>query len=205
MSQTSPSARSAQELTETLTTLGDAEELNEWALQKLSRDARALMKSDPVGAHIVLGGIAALRSNVAQVHHHNKIALQISRNSLEALLNCSASLSRVGEANEAFEATLQAHERTPDDPHTLRVAITMAVQSGHFQKGRDLYRRWNELCPNQPMGDEANVNKAAEAIDRRAFSEEAAQKVIRLAHQVRRSANVRCDQARLVKEEGSMR
>ena len=192
MSHASPSsARDAHELTETLTTLGDGEELNEWAIQKLARDARGLMKEDPVGAHIVLGGIAALRGQVAQVHRHNEIALQLSGDSLQALRNCATSLSRVGEMDEAFEVTLKVLERAPADLPTLRAALMVAVQSAHFRKGCDLYYRWNELCPDQPMGDEASVNRAAEAIDNHAFSEEAAQRVIRLAHEVRRSANVR--------------
>ena len=191
MSQTPTRATKAQELVRRLTTIADAEELNEWGIRQLEREARALMDADAVAAHIVLGGVAALKGEVAEVREHHRIALQLSGNSVEALRNGAASLSRVGEMNEAFEAILQAHERIPDDPDTLSAAISMAVQSAHFQKARELYRRWRELVPDVPLEDETSTHKAADAVENRAFSEERAQKVVQLAHQVRRSAKVR--------------
>ena len=191
MSQTPTRATKAEELAKTLSMIANAEELDEWGIRRLEREARALMNADPVAAHTVLGGIASLEGDVARVDEHHRIALQLSGNSVEALRNGAASLNRIGKMDEAFEAILQAHERIPDDPYTLHAAISMAVKSAQFQNGRDLYRRWNELCPDQPMAEEAHMNKAAEAVDNGVFSEEGAQKVVRLAHQVRRTANVR--------------
>lgn len=191
MSQTPTRATKAQELVRRLTTIADAEELNDWGIRRLEREARALMDADAVAAHIVLGGVAALKGEVAAVREHHRIALQLSGNSVEALRNGAASLSRVGEMNEAFEAILQAHERIPDDPDTLNAAISMAVQSAHFQRARELYRRWRELVPDVPLEDETSAHKAADAVENRVFSEERAQKVVQLAHHVRRSAKVR--------------
>ena len=191
MSQTPTRATKAEELAKTLSTIANSEELDEWRIRRLDREARALMNADPVAAHTVLGGIASLKGDVTRVDEHHRIALQLSGNSVEALQNGAVSLSRVGKMDEAFAAILQAHERIPDDPYTLHAAISMAVQSAHFEKSRDLYRRWNKLCPDQPMAEEAHMNKAAEAVDNGVFSEEGAQKVVRLAHQVRRTTNVR--------------
>ena len=191
MSQTPTRATRAEELVERLTTIADAEELNEWGIRRLERDARALMSSDPVAAHTVLGGIASLEGDVAKVDEHHRIALQLSGNSVEALRNGAASLSRVGKMDEAFEAMLQAHERVPDDRYLLDAATSMAVQSAHFRQGRDLYGRWNKLFPDHPMADEADIQKAAKAVDNGVFAEEGARKVVRLAHEVRRTANVR--------------
>ena len=191
MSQPPTRAIKAEELAKTLSTIANAEELDEWGIRRLEREAQVLMNADPVAAHTVLGGIASLRGDVAKVDKHHKIALQLSGNSVETLRNSAASLSRIGKMNEAFEAILQAHDRVPDDPPTLHAAISMAVQSAHFQKGRDLYRRWNKLCPDGPMAEETDMNKAAEAVDNGMFSEEGAQKVVLLAHQVRRAAGVR--------------
>lgn len=191
MSQTPTRATKAQVLVKRLTTIADAEELDEWGIRRLKREARALMDADAVAAHIVLGGVAALEGDVAAVREHHRIALQLSGNSVEALRNGAASLSRVGEMNDAFEAILEAHESIPDDPYTLNAAISMAVQSAHFQKARELYRRWRELFPDEPLEDETSTHKAADAVENRVFSEERAQKVVQLAHQVRRSAKVR--------------
>ena len=191
MTQTPTTATGAQELVERLTTIADAEELDEWGIRRLEREARALMDADAVAAHIVLGGVAALKGDVAAVLEHHRIALQLSGSSVEALRNGAASLSRVGEMSEAFEAILQAHERIPDDPDTLGAAMSMAVQSAHFQEGRELYRRWRALVPDVPPEDETSVRKAADAVENCLFSAERARKVVQLAHQVRRSAKVR--------------
>ena len=191
MSQTPTRATRAEELVARLTTIADAEELNEWGIRRLEREARALMNSEPVAAHTVLGGIASLEGDVAKVDEHHRIALQLSGNSVEALRNGAASLSRVGKIGEAFEAMLQAHERVPDDRHLLHAAILMAAQSAHFRQGRALCRQWNKLLPDQPMADEADIHSAAKAVDNGMFTEEGAQKVVRLAHEVRRTAKVR--------------
>ena len=191
MNQTPTRATKAEELVKTLSTIANAEELDEWGIHRLEREARALMNADPVTAHTVLGGIASLKGDVTRVDEHHRIALQLSGNSVEALQNGATSLSRVGKMNEAFEAILLAHDRAPDDPHTLHAAISIAVQSAQFRKSRDLYRRWNKLRPDEPMAEEADMNKAAEAVDNGMFSEEGAQKVVGLAHQVRRAAGVR--------------
>ena len=191
MSQTPAKATKALELVKRLTTIANAEELNEWGIRRLEREARALMDADAVAAHIVLGGIAALDGDLATVHEHHRIAVQLSGNAVEALRNGAASLSRVGAMKEAFEAILQAHQHIPDDPYTLNAAISMAVQSAHFQNARELYRRWRELFPDGQLEDETSTHKAAEAVENRVFSEERAQKVVELAHQVRRSAKVR--------------
>ena len=191
MSQTPTRASKAQELVKRLTTIADAEELHEWGIRRLEREARGLMDADAVAAHIVLGGVAALEGDIAAVREHHRIALHLSGNSVEALRNGAASLSRVGAMNDAFEAILQAHESIPDDPYTLNAAISMGVQSAHFQKARELYHRWRELFPDEPLEDESSTHKAADAIENRVFSEEQVQKVVQLAHQVRRSAKVR--------------
>ena len=192
MNQTPTRATRAEELVARLTTIADAdEELNEWSIRGIKREARTLMNSDPVAAHTVLGGIASLEGDVAKVDEHHRIALQLSGNSVEALRNGAASLSRVGKMDEAFKAMLQAHERVPDDRYLLDAATSMAVQSAHFRQGRALCRRWNKLLPDRPMADEADIQKAAKAVDNGVFTEEGARKVVRLAHEVRRTAKVR--------------
>ena len=121
MSQTPTRATRAQELVERLTTIADAEELDEWGIRRLEREARALVDADAVAARTSCwGGVAALKEDVAAVREHHRIALQLSGSSVEALRNGAASLSRVGEMNEAFEAILQAYERIPDDPRHAR-------------------------------------------------------------------------------------
>ena len=69
-----------------------------------------------------------------------------------------------------------------------RVRFGIAVQGARFGESRTLYERWNKLRPGEPRSDEVRMAAAAEAVDRGAFSERAAQRVVRLAHEVRLSA-----------------
>ena len=188
MSERASVARKAQELIDRLKTLGADDAHNEWALRKLANDARSLMHADAVEAHIVLGGIAALEGNTAHLHEHYRISMQLAGHSVHVLHNYAVSLSRVGEVEEAFKWAMQAHERAPDNIGTLGAAVAVAVQSGHFRAARDLYHRWQKLCPDKPFAESEGVVAAAEAIERGAFTEERAQAVIHLAEEVQREA-----------------
>ena len=79
----------------------------------------------------------------------------------------------------------------PDDAYVLKGAIGIAVQGARFGESRALCERWNKLRPEEPRSDEVQMMAAAEAVDRGAFSERAAQRVVRLAHEVRLSAGAR--------------
>ena len=184
-------ATKAAELIKRLTAAGNAEELDEWGIRRLTRDAHALMDSDAVAAHTILGGIAALKGDADDVRKHYDIALQLPTSSNETTANYAASLSKAGEMTEAFQTILRAHEGSPDDLKVLDAAISLSVQSAEFRNSRSLYHRWNKLCPDRPMKDEAIMSKAVEAVESGAFSEEGAQRAVRLAHQVRLNANVR--------------
>ena len=184
------SAPKSEELIKTLTRIAASDEINEFELRKLDREARKLMTADAAAAHTVLGGIASLRGRTEAVREHHEIALKLSGNSGEALTNYAVSLSKVGEMTEAFKATMEALNRVPNDQEKLLDAIGAACWSAHFREGRNLYRRWNEAFPDLPLADESIMTKVTDAVDRGAFSEEAAQEVVRIAHGIRREANV---------------
>ena len=92
---------------------------------------------------------------------------------------------------QAFTTIMEAHERARGDPRVLKSAVGIAMQSAEFRRSHVLYQRWNMLRPQEPREDEELMKAACEAIDRGAFSEEAARKVVRLAHQVRVKAGAR--------------
>ena len=191
MSQTRAKAAKGTELVDRLTAVANAQELDEVGVGRLRREARLLIRADPVAAHTVLGGLASISGNIAQVREHYEAARRLSASPGETLANYATALSSAGEMNDAFHTILQAYELSPDNPRILKAALALALQSGQFLKGCELYRRWNKLCPDQPMADEAIMTAAAKAVERRAFTEAGAQKVIRLAQQVRLQAGVR--------------
>lgn len=179
------------ELIETLERFSYSEVLHDLELRKLVREAEALMKVDAAGAHTVLGGIAGIEGDAAAVRRHYKIAIQQSGRTPATLGNYASALGQAGELDESFTAITEAHERAPDDLVILEHAIFIARQGAHFSASRSLYERWNKVQPSRPMEDEATMRQAADAASRGAFSEEAARKVIRIAHEVRVTAKVR--------------
>lgn len=191
MSRISTKAPRVNELIETLERLNHSDVLHDLELVGLARDAKALMTADVAGAHTVLGGIAGIKGDAAEVRRHYKIALEQSGRRPTTLGNYATALGQAGELDESFSAIVEAHERAPDDLELLQHAIFIAGQGGHFIESASLYERWNRLQPSRPMEDEATMRQAASAAGRGVFSEVAARKVIRIAHEVRLSVKVR--------------
>ena len=181
----------SSEIVESLRVIAAAEELNEFALRKLERDARGLMNADAVCAHTVLGAVASLRGAAEDVRRHHQIALNLSGGSAEAHRNYSVSLAELGEMTEAFKVALEACRRVPGDAEMLHEVIGMALESAHFREGRDLCGHWNESFSDQPLPYESMMRKLAGAVDREVFSEESVQEILRITHGIMRASNVR--------------
>ena len=183
-------ATKASGLAEQINAVTCADEADDLALRRIEREAQALMAADPVGAHTVLGAVAVLRGRDDDVRRHHHIALQQSGRSAQACRNYSVSLMGLGEMTEAFDAAREAFRRAPDDGDVLRHLILVALDSAHFREARDHCGRWNTLCPGNPSPHEPPAKALAGAVEREAFREESVREVLKIAHDVRRAANV---------------
>ena len=190
MNTTAAKASKADALIEELEKLEDSERLDDLAIRRLSREAHALMPSHAAGAHLVLGGIAGIEGDATKVREHYRIALQLSQRELTVLSNYATALGRAGEFDEGFAATMEAHQRAPDDMTLLSNAIHIAVQGGRFRESLTLCDTWKKLQPDHPFRQEPAVRKAADATRRGLFTEEAVRKVLRIAHEVRVASKV---------------
>ena len=127
-----PSPKSkANELIERLSraTAGTA---NELTVRRLEQGARQLMAADVVGAHTVLGGVAALRWDVEGVHRHYRIALQRLATA-QTYYNYSLALDNVEEGGAAFDASATAQRSAPDDQFLLdHASDRLSVTVGSF-------------------------------------------------------------------------
>ena len=191
MSRAAAPARKANALIEALVELDRRKILDDLALNRLAREAQALMKSDATGARAVLGGVASIEGNVEKVREHYDAALRLSSRDSNVLAHYATALTKVGKMDDAFEAIMEVCERHPDDAAFLQDAIAIAVQGARFGKSRSLYKRRNRLKPEGRRKDEAQMTAIAEAIDRGAFKERAAREVVRIAHEIRQSAGAR--------------
>lgn len=180
----------ASELAEQIKAIAYADEANDLALRRIEREAQALMNTDPVGAHTVLGAVAVLRGRAADVRRHHRIALEQSGRSAQACHNYSVSLMGLGETIEAFDAAREAFRRAPDDGDVLRHLILAALWSAHFRKARDYCSRWSTLFPGNPSPHEPSAKALAGAVEREAFREESAREVLKIAYDIQRAAKV---------------
>ena len=183
-------ATKASDLADQINAIAYADEANDLALRRIEREAQALMAADPVGAHTVLGAVAVLRGRDDDVRRHHRIALEQSGRSAQACRNYSVSLMGLGETIEAFDAAREAFLRAPDDGDVLRHLILAALGSAHFREARDYCDRWSTLFPGSPSLHEPSAKALAGAVEREAFREESVREVLKIAHDVRRAANV---------------
>lgn len=76
-------------LIEQIESIALTDEENDLALRRIEREARGLMDADPVGAHTVLGAVAALQGSGTDVRSHYRIALQHPGHSVDTCHNYS--------------------------------------------------------------------------------------------------------------------
>lgn len=194
--------KKTNELIERLAQLSAAPTLDEFALQRIVREAEALMKSDPTGAHVILGGAAALRDDAEETRHHFRTALQVE-NSFVALFNYSVSLSILEEHGEALEVIVNALKAYPDDLALLERGIKAALESANFLTARELSDRCDVIAPDRSDSWSIPARQLAMAIEAGTFGERGVREILQIVAAIQRSENVRtarvsfslCDQA----------
>ena len=179
-------AEKANELIQRLVELSGGPALDEVSLSRIVRDAKTLMKSDPVGARILLGGAAALRGDAEETRHQFRAALTIEK-TLVPLFNYSIALSLLEEHSEAFEVTTNALKRYPDDLHLLNHGIKIALESAKFLSARDLADRWDSLAPDRPNRLSKVARQIAKAIEAETFGEQGVREIFHILAATQRS------------------
>ena len=165
-------------------------ETNDLSLRRLQQEAKQLMSADVVGAHIVLGGVQAIRGDVDGVHRHFRIALR-NQDSAQTQYNYSIALSDVWERQAAFKAAMIAQQSMPDDKPLLDHAIRASFESGHFTKAARLCLHWNRLVPDEQHFLAHRAQSLVFAIEEQAFSEGAVQQVLAILCSVLRKERTR--------------
>lgn len=190
MSRASAPAKKANELIERLAQLATAPALDEFSLQRVARDANALMKSDPAGAHTVLGGVAALRGDRDETRKRHRAALKIDSD-FATYFNYLVSLSLLDEYEEALQVAMGALKKYPDNLNLLDSAIRAALESANFEIARDLSDRWDALAPDRPNSLSGLSRQLADAVVAGTFKEKSVREVLRILTETQRSENAR--------------
>ena len=183
------SAPKTNELFEHLSALENSgEEVTEFELKKLEREANKLMRADAPAAHALLGTVHSYRWNASAVKHHFENMFKMIGEPYHAAHCYALALLRIGELEEAFLILNKEDwfSGTPDYA-VFEDAIHMGTVSGHFREASDRYRQLEEVFPNSPLAkEETNLFRdMSEKLTNREFSENSVRKVIGLAHEIR--------------------
>ena len=177
-------------LIERLGTLSESAVITEFALERISRDARALMRADPAGANTVLGCVAALRGDLETCQRHHRTALRLDHDFTHQF-NYSISLSHLEENAESLEVACDALRAYPDSLELINHAIATAIDAGNFTTARELCDQWDALSPNETNPLASRTRQLAAAVDARLFSEQGVGQVLRTLSDVQRSEGLR--------------
>ena len=194
MPSTPTPAHKVNGLIRRLASLSESAVVTDFALERISRDARDLMRADPAGANTVLGGIAALRGDLEACRQHHQTALRIDRGFAHQL-NYSISLSHLEQNAESLEVASDALRIYPDRLELINHAITAAVDSGNFIKAKELCDRWDVLSPTKANQLASRARQLAAAVEAGLFSERGVGQVLDTLSDVQRAEGFRTSNA----------
>ncbi len=190
-------ASKAGTLVQRLAALADQAILDEFEMRRLEREAQALMRADPAGAHTLLGGLAALRGKGDDSRHHHRNALAIG-DSFETRYNFCVSLSLLDEPEDAFEIASELVEKFRDHLEVLEQAIKLALECAHFRRASELCSRWETLAPDRPNSWSESTRHLSAAVDSGTFQEGSVREVLRVLNAVQRAEGVRTSSTRVM-------
>ncbi len=178
------------DLADRVAQMGQDAVIDEFALRRIAADARKLMSTDAAGAHTVLGRVAALRWDVAELKRRYQSAISLGD---PVLSRCdySAALFLVGEAEQSYEIAHEAWQRAPNSLPVLDELITSAIHVAHFEEAKALCDHRRKLAPKQDLPIAGVVSELANAVHRDAFSEAGAREALRAADSARSDARIR--------------
>jgi len=178
-------AQKGRELVDQAAEIARSPELDEVALQRIAAEARRLMASNAVGAHMVLGIVAAIRGDAALVRKHYEIALGLDRSAV-TWFNFSMSLAAVDEHSDALAVALRGLEHHPDDAALTDRAADAALESGRFVEAEKLCRRRERLNVEGDYRWRDEVRQLSAAVQSGTMTEAGAAAVIELMTKVQR-------------------
>jgi len=162
---------------------------DELELRRLELKANALLKSDRVRAHQILGGIAAIRWDVDGLRHHHDIGLESERPS--AYANYATSLQLVGLFPDAMKHMETASRKQPQNLTYLRTAADYALWAGFPNKSMELEVELKKRSPDKVRDDAGAVKGLLEVMDRNGVDEKDLRSVLATAFDLLRVERIR--------------
>jgi hypothetical protein len=122
--------------------------IDELALRRIEKDARALLRVNQSEAFILLGALACIRGDYVSMHSHHKQAIQLG-GGYYACAQYSVSLNRVGLFSDALKYAEIAHEINPMDSRIIEDIIGILLQIGLKGLVGQYAEKWSVLNPEK--------------------------------------------------------
>ena len=190
MARAPAAAQKTNDLVSQVAAVARSPAIDEIAMRRIEREARALMQSDPSGAHAVLGTVGALRGDEAATKEHYRIALKLEAQ-VATWVNYSTSLTLLDDNQGALDAAREGMAKHRGEPALAGRAIEAAIQSGNFGEAAELAQHYDKLVPDRPHRFADLARRLAKAIALGTMSEAGARTLIELLTTIQRREGIR--------------
>lgn len=164
--------------------------IDEVALRRIAREARALMNSHPAGAHAVLGATAAIDGDEAATKEHYRVALDLAPQ-VPIWFNYAMSLTLLDDNQGALDVLCKGMKAHTGDLTLAAQAIEAAILSCNFRVAGELLVHHDKLAPDRPPKLGQVVQMLAAAVETGPMSEAGARKLVELMTTIQREEGAR--------------
>ncbi len=160
----------ASVLMDELNSLGAEQRHDPTTLRGFEQQAKSLLADDPVGAHQLLGTVAAFRLEARGMHDHYWNALKHAPGDPLVFHTYSLCLGKLGFLRDALRYAELACESGPDHPEYLSGLIRATSDLGYMFRCHKLVEKWNRSAEtdhplSEVIGRAAGVMKAYQIND----------------------------------------
>src|SRR5574341_1229810 len=183
-------ATKAEQLNERMQALARQDNVSEFEIANLRREAKSIEQEFPVAAFMAFGLLAAIEGRADEVYENYRKALRISPNAI-VYSNFSTSLNWLGLYSDALKHVQEAHRLEPSDLIILDNLINCAVHVGVFHQAEKYLDERARLHPKTPHLHESFIRSAVEVMEANGVSDEQVQMIQELTEQVLRANGTR--------------
>lgn len=143
-----PPSPKAEKLLKTINQHLKDNKADQSVLTQLKRDATQLLKHDVIGGYVVLGALASLSADIANIHVSYQNALALEPHDPEIISNYATSLHNTGFFWEAADLAFKAYLFAPDNLQWLARLIEHNIYAGRLHRAKKLLNsRVYKLAP----------------------------------------------------------
>lgn len=146
-------------------------------LARFKKDARTMLKREPVCGNALLGLVACFEHDLESMHAYHKKAIELSE-SCFSLIHYAASLERSCLWNESARYALLALDYDPTNLKILDAIIRLAPLTGRFSLFKRLLPQWQQANNGVPHQFDGDFPVIAEILARNGLLEKDLKQVI---------------------------